>query len=102
MMNLQDFACRISDIVWGGELGWDRKDGLEKLAEVVKNRFKKPQVSPSNSSDLLCAKNNKAKLLYSDRSPVDTYECQHCAKEFTMLEGPLYCPLCGVKLDIVD
>lgn len=34
-MNLQDFACRISDIVWGGENGWAGKDGLRKLSDSV-------------------------------------------------------------------
>jgi len=35
-MNLQDFACRVSDIVWGGELGWDQPNGLEALSAAVR------------------------------------------------------------------
>ena len=38
-MNLQDFACRISDIVWGGELAWDRRDGLKLLVDAVAEEY---------------------------------------------------------------
>ena len=35
-MNLQDFACAVSELMWGGELGWDKsEDGLNKLYEVI-------------------------------------------------------------------
>ena len=55
-MNLQDFACKISDLVWGGELGWDRENGLEELFEVVKSKIKNaPKSSPLNASCSTCA-----------------------------------------------
>ena len=31
----QDFACGVSNVVWGGELGWERADGLKKLLKEV-------------------------------------------------------------------
>jgi len=37
-MNLQDFACSMSDLIWGGELGWDRKGGLEALADAIRKK----------------------------------------------------------------
>jgi hypothetical protein len=42
-MNLQDFACAISDLIWGGELGWDRENGLEELFASVKSYVKGPK-----------------------------------------------------------
>jgi len=42
-MNLQDFACAVSDLIWGGELGWDRESGLEELFAVVKGYVKSPK-----------------------------------------------------------
>ena len=39
-MTLQDFACAISDLIWGGELAWQRKGvGLEALFNEVKRRL---------------------------------------------------------------
>lgn len=35
-MNLQDFACAVSELIWGGDLGWDRENGLEELFAAVK------------------------------------------------------------------
>lgn len=34
-MNLQGFADRVSEIVWGGERAWIEHDGLERLANQV-------------------------------------------------------------------
>lgn len=42
-MNLQDFACKCSDLIWGGELGWDRPGGLEELYKVIKKYVRKDQ-----------------------------------------------------------
>ena len=39
-MNLQDFACAVSGLIWGGELGWDKEDGLEDLFKQVKKHIK--------------------------------------------------------------
>lgn len=42
-MNLQDFACAISDLVWGSERGWKRpneSEGLQRLFSVVKKRWR--------------------------------------------------------------
>ena len=36
-MNLQDFACKVSYLIWGGDLGWDRPGGLEALYERVRH-----------------------------------------------------------------
>ena len=47
--HIQDFACRISDLMWGGELGWDRPNGLTELAEAVR-RMK------NDAADALAAK----------------------------------------------
>lgn len=44
-MNLQDFACRISYIVWGGDLAWDRDGGLEELARAVESKFKESRLT---------------------------------------------------------
>lgn len=41
-MNLQDFACACSDLMWGGELGWDRPNGLDLLFETIKKKVKTP------------------------------------------------------------
>lgn len=41
-MNLQDFACAVSDLVWGGELGWDKENGLEELFDAVKRQVTSP------------------------------------------------------------
>lgn len=40
MMDLQDFACAISELMWGGELGWDRPNGLDELYKAVKRKVK--------------------------------------------------------------
>jgi len=39
-MNLQDFACACSDLIHGGELAWDRPDGLNILYQQIKKRVK--------------------------------------------------------------
>ena len=39
-MNLQDFACAVSGLIWGGELGWDHLGGLEKLFLAVKRHVR--------------------------------------------------------------
>ena len=44
-MNLQDFACAISNLVWGGELGWDREDGLEDLFDTIRNKLQSKENS---------------------------------------------------------
>ena len=49
-MNLQDFACACSDLIWGGELGWDRAEGLNKLFEVIKGKVKQP-INKGNTYD---------------------------------------------------
>ena len=41
---LHDFACRISDTVWGGELGWSYHNGLENLANEVKKRLSRKPI----------------------------------------------------------
>jgi len=40
----QDFACAVSDAVWGGELGWDQDDGLKKLADAVRDIVKEKRL----------------------------------------------------------
>ena len=35
---LQDFACQVSDLMWGGELGWNRPNGLKNLYETIKQQ----------------------------------------------------------------
>lgn len=40
-MNLQDFACACSDLMWGGELGWDRKNGLVLLFNTMRKKIKR-------------------------------------------------------------
>ena len=50
IVNLQDFACAVSNLFWGGDLGWDRPGGLELLFETVKKMKKeteKPEDIPS-------------------------------------------------------
>jgi hypothetical protein len=40
-MNFQDFACAVSDLVWGGELAWARDGiGLFGLLQELKSRLK--------------------------------------------------------------
>lgn len=38
-MNLQDFACKMSELIWGGELGWDRENGLEELSAQIQQKL---------------------------------------------------------------
>ena len=40
-MNLQDFACACSDLIWGGELGWDRENGLTLLFDIIRKKINK-------------------------------------------------------------
>jgi len=42
-MNLQDFACAVSDLMWGGELAWDKPGGLEKLFHDLKRAIRSPK-----------------------------------------------------------
>jgi len=39
---LQDFACKVSDFIWGGELGWAHENGLNNLFEELKKRLTTP------------------------------------------------------------
>jgi len=39
-MNLQDFACSCSYLIWGGDLGWDREGGLKSLYEKIKQKIR--------------------------------------------------------------
>ena len=35
----QDFLCRVSDMLWGGELAWDCDGGLKKMGDELKRRL---------------------------------------------------------------
>lgn len=39
-MNLQDFVCVCSKLIWDEELGWDRPGGLRRLYEEIEKHVK--------------------------------------------------------------
>ena len=50
-MNLQDFACACSNMVYGNDLEWDQEDGLEKLFEILKIHYKQSMLFEKTISD---------------------------------------------------
>ena len=74
-MDLQAFADRVCEIVWGGERAWTEPDGLKKLARqvlVIKQAAQQPfapdalrvcgkcGLSEQNHADHLCNPNYSA------------------------------------------
>lgn len=67
---LQDFACKVSDMLWGGELGWTRT-GLDGMFNELKKRMSSPAVPVIEGLDE--AIEEVAAFFERDDGPVD--EC---------------------------
>jgi len=90
---LQDFACGVSEAIWGGELGWCRpteQAGLKKLLEEVRRRVVRKSERIDKEKTFVCPQcvGPLVEVVQSSNSMLNAEQFE------SQKAGDYYCPTC--------